>query len=105
MTAGSCCAQLLWIKQQPMDFGMDVGCVPILCDNTSAINIAKNLVQHKRTKHIDIRHHFLCDNIEKGLVSIMFCPTENQIVDIFTKALSREHFEKIRLDFGMIKIA
>lgn len=84
---------------------MDVGCVPIFCDNTSAINVAKAPMQHKRTKHIDIRHHFLRDNVEKGLISIMFYSTEDQIANIFTKALSREHFEKNRLELGMIKIA
>ena len=100
----SCCAQLLWIKQQLSDFGLKIEQVPILCDNTSAINIAKNPVQHKRTKHIDIRHHFLRDNVEKGLISMNFCTTEEQIADIFTKALAREHFERNRMELGMMKI-
>jgi len=54
--------------------------------------------------HIDIRHHFLRDNVEKGLISMNFCTTENQIVDIFTKASSREQFERNRLELGLIKI-
>ena len=54
VAVASCCAQLLWIKQQLEDFGIKTGCIPIMCDNTSAINMAKNPVQHKRTKHIDI---------------------------------------------------
>jgi len=54
----SCCAQLMWIWQQLKDFSIDMGYIPIFCDSTSAINIAKNPCQHKRTKHIDIRHHF-----------------------------------------------
>lgn len=83
-----------------MNFGIDVGCISIFCDNTSAINIAKNPVQHKRTKHIDIRHHFRRDNVEKGHISIMFYSTEEQIADIFTKALSKEHFEKNNLALG-----
>ena len=103
VAAASCCAQLLWIRQQLKDFCVDIGCIPIYCDNISEINIAKNPCQHKRTKHIDIRHHFLRDNVEKGLISINFCATENQIGDIFTKALSREKFEKNRLDRGLIK--
>nr|XP_033508235.1 secreted RxLR effector protein 161-like [Nicotiana tomentosiformis] len=53
----SCCAQLLWIKQQLEDFGVFSDCVPLLCDNTSALNMAKNPVQHKRTKHIDVNTH------------------------------------------------
>ena len=104
VAAASCCAQLLWIKQQLSDFGLKIEQVPIFCDNTSAINIAKNPVQHKRTKHIDIRHHFLRDNVEKGLISMNFCTTEEQIADIFTKALAREHFERNRMELGMMKI-
>jgi len=94
----------LWIRQQLKDFCVDTGCIPIFCDNTSAINISKNPCQHKRTKHIDIRHHFLRDNIEKELITINFCATNKQIADIFTKALSREQFERSRLELGLIKI-
>nr|XP_009766369.1 PREDICTED: uncharacterized protein LOC104217756 [Nicotiana sylvestris] len=99
----SCCAQLLWIKQQLKDFRVYTDCVPLLCDNTSALSMAKNLVQHKRTKHIDARHYFLRDNVEKGLICMKFCSTENQITNIFTKALSREYFERNRLELGLIK--
>jgi len=87
-----------------MDFGIDVGCIPIFCDNTSTINMTKNPVHHKRTKHIDVRHHFLRDNYEKGLITVEFCATDKQIADIFTKALSRDHFERNMLELGMIKI-
>ena len=103
VAAASCCAQLLWIRQQLKDFCIDTGCISIFCDKKSAINIAKNPCQHKRTKHIDIRHHFLRDNVKKGLISMNFCATDRQIANIFTKALSREQFERNRLEFGMIK--
>jgi len=98
VAAASCCAQLLWIKQQLKDFCIDTGCILIYYDNTSAINISKNPCQHKRTKYIDIRHHFLRDNVENGLISMNFCSTENQIADIFTKALSREQLKEIDLN-------
>jgi len=104
VAVASCCAQLLWIRQQLKDFCVDTGCIPIFCDNTNAINISKNLCQHKRTKHIDIRHHLLRDNVEKGLISMNLCATKNQIADIFAKALSREQFEKNRLELRLIKI-
>ena len=68
----------------------------ILCDNISAINIAKNLVHHTRTKHIDIRHHFLSDHVEKGNIILVHCRTEDQLTDIFTKALNRVLFETLR---------
>jgi len=80
-----------------------MGCISIFCDKTSAINIAKNPCQYKRTKHIDICHHFLRDNVEKGLILINFCATDKEITDIFTKALSREQFKRNRLELGMIK--
>ncbi|XP_075083555.1 uncharacterized protein LOC142167290 [Nicotiana tabacum] len=103
VVVASCCAQFLWIKQQLEDFGVFYDCVPLLCDNTSTLNMAKNPVQHKRTKHIDVRHHFLKDNVEKRIICMKFCSTEDQITDIFTKALNREHFEKNRLALGLIK--
>ena len=76
-----------------------------MCDNTSAINLSKNLIQHSRTKHIEIRHHFLRDNVQKGDVVIKFVSTENQLADIFTKPLSEEHFIKIRHELGMMSVA
>ena len=68
------------------------------------MNMEKNHVQYKRTKHIDICHHFLRDNVEMGKISMNFCVTEQQIANIFTKALARDHFERNKLELGMIKI-
>ena len=76
VAAGSCCAQVLWIRQQLKDFGIEANCVPIKCDNTSAINISKNLVQHSRTKHIEVRHHFLRDHMQKGDIQLEFVGTD-----------------------------
>ena len=59
------CEQVLWMKQTLSDFGLTYSHVPIKCDNTSAIIISKNLVQHSRTKHIEIRHHFLRNHAQK----------------------------------------
>ena len=77
VAVASCCAQLLWLRQQLSDFGLRYSLVPILCDNNSAINIAKNPVQHSRTKHIEVRHHFLRDYVEKCLVSMKFVGTND----------------------------
>jgi len=54
---GSFCAQILWLKQKIEDFGIKINKVPLLFDNTSAINLTKNQIEHSRTKHIEIRHH------------------------------------------------
>ena len=63
IVVGLYCAQILWMKQTHSDFNLIFKHVPIKCDNTSAISISKNLVQHSRTKHIEIRHHFLRDHV------------------------------------------
>jgi len=59
ISARSCCAQILWMRQQLSDYGLKLDHIPIRCDNTSVINLSKNPVLHSRTKHIEIRHHFL----------------------------------------------
>lgn len=62
LVVDNCCVQILYMKQQLHDFGVIFENVPIMCDNTSVINISKNLIQHSRTKHIEIRHYFLRDH-------------------------------------------
>ena len=65
------------MKQILRDYNINFDQIPILCDNTSAINFSKNLIQHFRTKHIGIRHHFLRDHIKKGDIVINFVFTKN----------------------------
>ncbi|KAF7151181.1 hypothetical protein RHSIM_Rhsim02G0176400 [Rhododendron simsii] len=101
VAVGSCCAQVLWMKQQLEDFGLFFDHIPIKCDNTSAINLSKNPIQHSRTKHIDIRHHFIRDHVQRGDVVIDFVRTDNQLADIFTKPLSEDRFCSIRRELGM----
>ena len=74
---GSCCSQILWIKQQLSDFGVSMNNIPIFCDNTSVINITKNHVQRLCTKHIEIRHHFIRDHALKRDIFIEFVDTHN----------------------------
>ncbi|KAL5545088.1 hypothetical protein UlMin_008872 [Ulmus minor] len=105
VSAASCCAQTLWMKQTLQDFGLNFGCTPILCDNTSAICLSKNPIQHSRTKHIEIRHHFIRDHIQKGDIVLKFIPTENQLADIFTKPLSEDQFCKIRRELGILDVS
>ncbi|CAL9026178.1 unnamed protein product [Prunus brigantina] len=87
VAAGSCCTQLLWMRQMLEDYGLAQSCFLIYCDNMSAIDISKNPVQHSRTKHIDIRHHFIRDLVEDKILSLEFVPSEKQLADILTKAL------------------
>ena len=84
---------MLWIKQQLEDYGMSQTKIPIKCDNTSTINLFKNPIQHSRTKHIEIRHHFIRDYVQNKNIILEFMPTEDQLADIFTKPLNRDRFE------------
>jgi hypothetical protein len=105
VAAAACCSQVLWIKQQLRDYGLRYECIPINCDNTSAICISKDPVHHSKVKHIHIRHHFLKDYVEKGLIKLDFCETENQVADILTKPLARDRFERMRMELGMIQLS
>jgi len=104
IAAGSCCAQTLWMKQQLSDFGLNLSKIPLLYDNTSAINLIKNPVQHSRTKHIEIRHHFIRDHVTNGDCEIQFVSTENQLDDLSTKPLSKERFNFLRNELGILDI-
>ncbi|GKA26501.1 hypothetical protein Tco_0712610 [Tanacetum coccineum] len=83
------CQQALWMKQDLIDYDVRLDDVPIMCDN-KGVDLSKNPVQHSRTKHIEIRHHFLRDNVQKGHISIEKVPSVDNIADILTKPLKRE---------------
>ncbi|GJS42862.1 copia protein [Tanacetum coccineum] len=87
-----------------IDYDIRLDDVPIMCDNKCAIDLSKNHVQNSRTKHIEIRHHFLRDNVQKGNISIEKVASEDNIADIFTKPLKREVFNYLRLGLGMIEL-
>ncbi|GJX25414.1 retrovirus-related pol polyprotein from transposon TNT 1-94 [Tanacetum coccineum] len=103
VSAGKACQQALWMKQALIDYDVRLDDVPIMCDNKGAIDLSKNPVQHSRTKHIEIRHHFLRDNVQKGHVSIEKVPSVDNIADILTKPLKRESFNYLRLGLGMME--
>jgi len=101
VAAASCCSQILWMKQTLQDYGLSFGRVPIFVDNMSAISIAKNPVLHSRTKHIDIRFHFLRDNHERGHIDLIHVPSERQTADILTKPLEQDTFARLRGELGV----
>jgi hypothetical protein len=102
VAAGQCCAQLFWMRQTVRDFGYNMSKVPLLCDNESVIRMADNLVEHSRTKHIDIRHNFLRDHQQKGDIEVFHVSTENQLADIFTKTLDESTFCKLRSELNVL---
>ncbi|GJW57813.1 copia protein [Tanacetum coccineum] len=103
VSAGKACQQALWMKQALIDYDVRLDDVPIMCDNKGAIDLSKNPMQHSRTKHIEIRHHFLRDNVQKGHISIEKVPSVDNIADILTKPLKRESFNYLRLGLGMME--
>ena len=82
IAAGSYCAQSIWIKNQLEDYGIHLDHIPLKCDNTSAINLTKNPVLHSKTKHIEIRHHFIRDHVSKGECKVEYIDTQHQLADI-----------------------
>ncbi|WVZ97689.1 LOW QUALITY PROTEIN: hypothetical protein U9M48_043203 [Paspalum notatum var. saurae] len=102
IAVGACCAQILYMKQSLLDFGVVCVSVPLLCDNESAAKIAKNPFQHSRTKHIDIHHHFLRDHEAKGDITITGVRSEEQLADIFTKPLGEETFCRLRSELNVL---
>ncbi|GJX89446.1 retrovirus-related pol polyprotein from transposon TNT 1-94 [Tanacetum coccineum] len=96
-----CCAQILWMRSQLSDYGFVFNKIPFYCDNRSAIALCCNNVLHSRSKHIDIRHHFIREQVEKGVVELYFVTTDYQLANIFTKALPREWFEFLLPRLGM----
>ena len=102
ISAGSCCAQLLWMRSTLSDFGINVKQVPLLCDNESAIKMTNNPVQHSRTKHIDIKHHFLRDHETKGAIALSHVSTDKQLADIFTKPFDEKRFYFLRSELNIL---
>ncbi|GJS78811.1 retrovirus-related pol polyprotein from transposon TNT 1-94 [Tanacetum coccineum] len=96
-----CCAQILWMRSQLTDYGFGFNKIPMYCDNKSAIALCCNNVQHSRSKHIDIRFHFIKEHVENGVIKLYFVNTEYQLADIFTKALGRERIEFLINKLGM----
>jgi transposase InsO family protein len=101
VAAASCCSQLLWMIATLRDFGLSFSHVPLLCDSTSAISVAKNPVLHSKTKHIDVRYHFLRDHVEKGDIELKHVDTSLQLADILTKPLDQATFARLRGEFGV----
>ena len=101
VSASSCCSQILWIQQQMRDYGLQFLNTPIFVDNEASINITKNLVHHAKSKHIEIRHHFIRDCFEKKLIRIEKIQTDEQKADLHTKAFDKTRFRYLLKLNGM----
>ncbi|GJW57234.1 retrovirus-related pol polyprotein from transposon TNT 1-94 [Tanacetum coccineum] len=101
VSLSACCAQVIWITTQLLDYGYRYNKIPLYCDSKSAIAISCNPLRHSCTKHINIRYHFIKKHVEKGTIELYFVRMEYQLADLFTKALPRERFEYLFHRFGM----
>ncbi|GJS26749.1 hypothetical protein Tco_0487369 [Tanacetum coccineum] len=96
-----CCAKILWMRSQLTDYGFTFNKIPMYYDNKSAIALCCNNVQHSRSKHIDVRYHFIKEQVENRIVELYFVRTEYQLANIFTKLLPRERFNFLIEKLGM----
>ncbi|GJU11586.1 copia protein [Tanacetum coccineum] len=103
VSAGKACQQALWMNQSLINYDIRLDDVLIMCANKGAIDLSKNPVQHSWTKQIEIRHHFLWDNVQKGHISIKKVSSVDNIADILTKPLKRESFNYLRRGLGMME--
>nr|GEV14726.1 retrovirus-related Pol polyprotein from transposon TNT 1-94 [Tanacetum cinerariifolium] len=101
VSLSACCGQVLWMRTQLTDYGIHFDKIPMYCDSKAAIAISCNPVQHSRTKHIDVRYHFIKEKVKKSIVELFFVGTEYQLADLFTKALPEDRFKYLVRRLGM----
>jgi hypothetical protein len=89
--------EVAWFRKLLGDLGLHVDRqVVIYCDNLSSIQLAKNPVFHARTKHIEVRHHFIREKVLASKIDLIYVSTEDQVVDIFTKVLGAKKHRRFR---------
>jgi hypothetical protein len=105
IAAALCACQCVWLRRvlEKIEVEEKTATV-IMCDNSSTIQLSKNPVFHGKSKHIDVKFHFLRDLVNDGVIKLIYCASENQIADIMTKPLKLEQFEKLREMLGVTDI-
>nr|GEW44438.1 putative ribonuclease H-like domain-containing protein [Tanacetum cinerariifolium] len=102
IAASNCCGQVLWLQNQLLDYGYNFMQTKIHVDNESAICVVKILVCHSKTKHIEIRHHFIRYSYEKRLIEMEKIHTNYNVVDILTKAFDVTRFQFLIASIGLL---
>ena len=97
--------EVIWLRKLLTDLRVTLpGPTVLMEDNQGAITITKNPVGNARTKHIDIRYHYVCEAVQNRIVDSLYCPSEDMIADLLTKPLPREHFKMLCEAMGMVKL-
>ncbi|XP_048437163.1 secreted RxLR effector protein 161-like [Pyrus x bretschneideri] len=105
IAAASSACQVVWLRRILSSLNLrQTGSTVVYCDNVSTIKLSKNPVMHGRSKHIDVRFHFLRDLVKDEVVELLQCSTHEQITDIMTKPLKLEVFQKLRNLMGVCKM-
>ncbi|GJV84896.1 putative ribonuclease H-like domain-containing protein [Tanacetum coccineum] len=104
VAASSYCGQVLWIQNQLLDYGYNFMNTKIFIDNESTICIVKNLVFHSKTKHIEIRHHFIRDSNKKKLIQMIKIHTDQNVANLLTKAFDVSRFQYLIASIGMLNL-
>jgi hypothetical protein len=103
IASATCCTQILWMIQTLADLKVTyTNPIPIHCDKTNAISVSKNPVLHSKTKHIQIKYHFVKEQVTNIIVQLNYIPSTEQIADIFTKPLATTPFGYLRQKLGVI---
>ncbi|GJX24954.1 hypothetical protein Tco_0231250 [Tanacetum coccineum] len=105
VAAANCCGQVLWIQNQMMDYGFNFMNTKIHIDNESTISVIKNPVAHSRTKHIEIRFHFIRDCYEKRLIEVIKIHTDSNVADLLTKGFDVTRFNFLVVSIGMLNLS
>ncbi|GKE89121.1 hypothetical protein Tco_1566596 [Tanacetum coccineum] len=104
VVAANYCGQVLWIQNQMLDYGFNFMNTKIYIDNESTICIVKNPVFYSKTKHIEIRHHFIRDAYEKKLIQVLKIHTNDNVADLLTKAFDVSRFNFLIVNIGMLNL-
>nr|GEV20990.1 retrovirus-related Pol polyprotein from transposon TNT 1-94 [Tanacetum cinerariifolium] len=105
VAATACACHCVWLMGLLKEMNKEgMSSVEIKCDNSSTIKLAKNPVLHRRTKHIDVRFHYMRNLVNDGKIQLVFCPTTDQVADIMTNPVKLDVFEKMRRKLGVQKI-
>ncbi|KAJ4710246.1 Retrovirus-related Pol polyprotein from transposon TNT 1-94 [Melia azedarach] len=105
VAAAACASQAIWMKRILEKLSLEESkCTTIRCDNSSTIKLSKNPLLHGRSKHIDVRFHFLCDLTREGTIELLYCGTEDQLADVMTKSLTLDAFQRFRSQLGVYQV-